>query len=115
MAEQNQQSLHLEHRTWSSRFKKEVFPVGWVGKNPSIDERRQYMAAYLAWMIPCVGQKPGDYELELRQSAQRQVVAKYVADGMTSMRDGTFEYLVDRAYWTLWCKFISHLTWAFQV
>ncbi|WAO94267.1 Hypothetical protein NCS54_01184200 [Fusarium falciforme] len=86
---------HLEHRAWSSMFYPGDFAMPWVGKTPTIDERRRYMAAYLARMIPCVGKKPGDYEQELRQSAQKKVVAKYVADGTASMRDGTFEYLVD--------------------
>lgn len=105
----------FEHRKRLSKFNPGCFAVPWVGRNPPIAIRRQYMADYLNWMLPFLTQREHvlEHERAIRKEAEQTVVARYLADGQTRLREGLFEYQVDRFYWESWRKFESQSTFSF--
>ncbi|EEU44925.1 uncharacterized protein NECHADRAFT_85155 [Fusarium vanettenii 77-13-4] len=107
--EREQSPPDLEHRARLSMFFPGDFTVPWVGDSPTIETRRQYIDAYLNWLLPCSElHEAGEYERALRRRAEKIVVARKIAGGTTRLREDFFEYCVDCVYWNVWlCRHMA--------
>ncbi|KAL2677278.1 hypothetical protein Neosp_011047 [[Neocosmospora] mangrovei] len=110
MAPEGEQSPpDLEHRARLSMFFPGDFTVPWVGDSPNIEKRRQYIDAYLNWLLPCNElEDHREYERALRRRAEKIVVARKIAGGTTRLRKDFFEFSVDCVYWNIWlCRHMA--------
>ncbi|RSL60654.1 hypothetical protein CEP54_006646 [Fusarium duplospermum] len=96
------------HREWKS-FESHnwgVFNVSWVGENPTIEERRAYMGAYLDWMVG----GSAEFERQARKKAEEAATIKFAQEGKTEVKVTIFEWAVDRIYWDIWFEAYSSVT-----
>ncbi|KAI8658926.1 hypothetical protein NCS55_01171200 [Fusarium keratoplasticum] len=81
------------HRVIPSMFNLGDFAVQWVGDNPTLDERRQYIHTYLEWRLPHADMKK--QERELRNLAERKAAMKLINGNVAEVGAQQFEWLVD--------------------
>lgn len=92
MADYNIPDVML-HRVIPSMFNPGDFPVQWVGDNPTLDERRQYIHTYLEWRLPHDDMEK--QERELRDLAERKAAMKLINGNVAEVGARQFEWLVD--------------------
>ncbi|RSL52672.1 hypothetical protein CEP54_010799 [Fusarium duplospermum] len=92
------------HRVTPSMFNTGDFPMPWIGDNPTLDERRQYIRAYLNWRLPHGDME--NQERELHDLAERRAAMKLINDDATEIGVEQFEWLVDEMFWHTW---LGHL------
>ncbi|KAF4991675.1 hypothetical protein FDECE_13964 [Fusarium decemcellulare] len=90
------------HREWISldNADRSKFPLPWIGDNPTLKQRRDYMKLYLDWILS----RDDDHE-KIRQQAERNVVVQ--RSFWSNMSENDFEYEADKEYWKLWFQEIS--------
>lgn len=64
------------HRVIPSMFNAGNFPAQWIGDNPTLDERRQYIHDYVKWRLPHDDMEK--QERELRDLAERKAAMKLI-------------------------------------
>lgn len=101
MADYNIPDVML-HRVIPSMFNPGDFPVQWVGDNPTLGERRQYIHTYLEWRLPHDDMEK--QESELRDLAERKAAMKLINGNVAEVGAQQFEWMVDEVFWHTWRK-----------
>ncbi|RSL97809.1 hypothetical protein CDV31_012875 [Fusarium ambrosium] len=91
------------HRVIPSMFNAGDFPMPWID-NPTLDERRQYIRAYLKWRLPHDDMEM--QERELRDLAERKAAMRLINGNLIEIGVDRFEWLVDKMFWRTW---LGHL------
>lgn len=90
------------HRVIPSMFNAGDFPVEWIGDNPTLDERRQYIHDYVKWRLPHDDMEK--QERELRDLAERKAAMKLINEDTVYIGAEKFEWLIDEMFWHIWRK-----------
>ncbi|KAJ3531564.1 hypothetical protein NM208_g8823 [Fusarium decemcellulare] len=86
----------------SSFYPGERFSEPFPGLQPSLEERRRYMKAFLPWMI-WTEDFGRDY-ITVRKHAESLTATRFIERGITEVRDSIFEWQTDRLLWQLWFR-----------
>ncbi|KAJ3537448.1 hypothetical protein NM208_g5841 [Fusarium decemcellulare] len=97
------------HREWISLDHNDLAEclTPWIGDNPTLEQRRNYMDLYLDWILT----RGIDESEKIRQQAERNVVLQ--RPFWIDMSEDDFEHEADKEYWKLWFQPISpqHPPW----
>ncbi|UPK94681.1 hypothetical protein LCI18_005616 [Fusarium solani-melongenae] len=94
------------HRVIPSMFNPGDFPAQWVGDNPTLEERRQYVHTYLEWRLPHDDmEKQGR---DLRDLAERKAAMKLINENVVEVGAQQFECLVDEMLWHTWLGYLGN-------
>ncbi|KAJ4308300.1 hypothetical protein N0V84_012177 [Fusarium piperis] len=96
----------MEHRNISSLFHRGLFSQPWIGDNPTLDQRRQYIRAYLEWRLPHEDMEK--QERELRDLAERKAAMVLINDRVVEVGGDQFEWLVDKKFWQTWLSYLGN-------
>jgi len=95
-----------EHIVWASLIgdTEEERPI-FIGPNPSMEARREYMGAYLLW---ATGFGTREW-LDVNRPGAERLTAKVYADaGYESMGHDRWESLVDNTLWNMACEYLFY-------
>ncbi|EEU44938.1 uncharacterized protein NECHADRAFT_85181 [Fusarium vanettenii 77-13-4] len=94
------------HRVIPSMFNAGNFPMQWIGDNPTLDERRQYIHDYVKWRLPHDDMEK--QERELRDLAERKVAMKLINENVVEIGAEQFEWLIDEMFWHTWLGYLEN-------
>ncbi|KAI8714831.1 hypothetical protein NCS52_01204000 [Fusarium sp. LHS14.1] len=98
----------MEHRNIPSRFHDGFFSRTWVGNNPTLHQRRQYMRAYLEWRLP--HEDMDNQERKLRDLEERKAAMWLINSDVIEISTEQFEWLVDEKFWHTWLSYLGERT-----